>query len=172
MPECCGKRFAWFTTITEFKLADNIIFLDFDGVMHPVGSCVWDADQQKMHAQDAFRWWPHLERALESSPEVVYLVVHSTWRLMWETDDELLAMLPLSMRPYVLGCTDRQYAGRERSIEMYVEKHGITNFVVLDDEPKAFAKDFARLISCDGAQGLSQMSVVQALTDKLRSGLW
>lgn len=153
-------------------MADNIIFLDFDGVMHPVGACVWDADNQTMRANDAFRWWPQLERALEASPDVVYLVVHSTWRLMWETDEELLAMLPVSMRPYVLGCTDRQYASRARSIEAYVEQHGITNFVVLDDEPQAFAPGYTRLIPCDGQQGLSQRTVLASLTEKLRSGLW
>lgn len=140
--------------------------------MHPVGACVWDPDKQEMRANDAFRWWPQLERALEASPEVVYLVVHSTWRLMWESDEELLAMLPVSMRPYVLGCTDRQHASRARSIEAYVEQHGITNFVVLDDEPGAFSPGYTRLIPCDGQHGLSQRTVVEALTEKLRSGLW
>lgn len=143
------------------------VFIDFDGVLHPVGACVWDADKQQMQAVDAFRWWPILEAALLASPVAVELVIHSTWRLMWETDAELLSMLPESMRPYVRGTTDRSIMGRERSILEYAAKNGVTLFVVLDDEPAAFAPGYAPLIPCDGAQGLSQVGVQAALHDRL-----
>lgn len=145
----------------------HTVFIDFDGVMHPVGSCVWDSDKQQMQAVGAFRWWPILEATIAASPVAVELVIHSTWRLMWETDAELLAMLPESMRPYVRGTTDRTIMGRERSIVEYVAKKGVSHFVVLDDEPAAFAPGYAPLIPCDGAQGLSQPAVVTALVERL-----
>lgn len=145
----------------------NVIFLDFDGVLHPVGSCVWDADKQQMQAQGAFRWWPILHDLLLQSPVPVELVVHSTWRLMWETDEELLALLPPAMRPYVRGVTDRSCMGREASIVHYVAHNRVDNFVVVDDEPAAFAPDYAPLIACSSATGLSMTSVLHALEERL-----
>lgn len=145
----------------------HTLFVDFDGVFHPVGSCVWDADKQQMQAVDPFRWWPLLEAELKALPFPVDLVVHSTWRLMWETDEELLAMLPASMRGYIRGTTDRSIMGRERSVLDYASKNSLDHFLVLDDEPAAFAVGYAPLITCNGQHGLSQPSVLLALRERL-----
>ena len=31
----------------------NVVFIDFDGVLHPVGACVWDAEKQQMQSVGA-----------------------------------------------------------------------------------------------------------------------
>ena len=144
-----------------------VIFLDFDGVMHPVGTCIWNSEMQQMQSVDAFRWWPELEKALVAAPAPIELVIHSTWRLMWETDAELLAMLPVSMQPYVRETTDRTIMGRERSIIEYLAKNTVDYFLVLDDEIAAFAPGYAPLISCDGAQGISEQRALAALHQRL-----
>lgn len=125
---------------------------------------------QRMQARDPFRWWPILHAALQQVHVPIELVTHSTWRLMWETDDELLSMLPLSMRPYVRGTTDRACMGRENSIMQYVAKNKIDHFLVIDDEAAAFAMNYAPLIVCDGRLGLSQPGIATTLNERM--ALW
>lgn len=146
---------------------NHVIFLDFDGVMHPVGACVWNADEQAMVSVDPFRWWPALERILKGSTVPITLVVHSTWRLMWETDEELLGMLPESMRAFVVGTTDRNDIGREKSIVAYTAKHGIVDSLILDDEAKAFARGLDNLIVCDDQHGVSDPTVLRAIAKRV-----
>lgn len=145
----------------------HAIFLDFDGVMHPVGSCVWNADEQAMNAVEPFRWWPALEAVLASSPVPIGVVVHSTWRLMWETDEEILQWLPPTMRSYVVGTTDRNHIGREKSIMAYVNDHGVANSIILDDEPKAFAAGLSNLIVCNDQLGVSDTRVLEQISEHL-----
>lgn len=142
------------------------LFTDFDGVLHPSGSCVWDAEKQQMQASNAFRWWSHLKDVFVGYN--IELVIHSTWRLMWETDTELLAMLPVSMRPFITGVTDRNIMSRAASIEAYVKENSISHFLVLDDEPKAFSMNYKKLIGCDPKTGVSSVAVQQHLTDRLK----
>lgn len=135
--------------------------------MHPVGACIWNSEMQQMQSSEPFRWWPILQAALQRVHLPIELVIHSTWRLMWETDEELLSMLPLSMRPYVRGATDRACMGRESSILQYVAKNKIDHFLVLDDEAAAFAANYAPLIICDGRLGLSQPGIAAALNERM-----
>ena len=123
-----------------------------------------------MQSNEPFRGWPILHAALQRVHVPIELVIHSMWRLMWETDEELLNMLPLSMRPYVRGATDRACMGRESSIFQYIAENKIDHFLVLDDEAAAFAVNYAPLIVCDGFLGLSQTSIETTLNERM--ALW
>ena len=59
-----------------------IVFLDFDGVLHPEPSL----------AKDAFCRLPLIEEILQDFPQV-QIVVSSAWRLDWATEAEAVAGL-------------------------------------------------------------------------------
>jgi hypothetical protein len=133
------------------------LFADFDGVMHPAGAVSWE--NGALSAVSPFRWWPELRDALRPLPYHVNLVVHSTWRLMWEKNEELFAVLPADMALRVVDTTPREVSGRQQSIEAYCKLHGITQFVVLDDEPQAFSEGWSPLVVCDPNKGVSDEEI-------------
>ena len=139
------------------------IFIDFDGVFHPTGTCIWNPDEQAMEANDAFRWWPHFKAVLDSLPVSVELVVHSTWRLMWETNAEMFNELPSDMVSLIRDCTSRDFASRYVSIQEYVKAHDIERYVIVDDERNAFPADLENLIVCASNTGVSTQRVQDTL---------
>lgn len=75
-----------------------ILFLDFDGVLHPEPSL----------AKDAFCRLPLIEEILQDFPQV-QIVVSSAWRLDWATEAEavagLLGHFSHSLRDRLVGVT-------------------------------------------------------------------
>lgn len=147
-----------------------ILFVDFDGVMHPLGTAGWDG--AVFSAPGAFVWWPALEAMLARVEQehglCIELVVHSTWRLMWETDDELHQVLPDSLVRRLRDCTPRDVVARQASIEAYCVQQGIERFAVLDDEPQAFSTSWRPLLPCDPARGAADPAVLARLEALLR----
>ena len=70
----------------------KILFLDIDGVLHPNGT-VTLGPNGGISTNRAFRWLRYLDEVLQDFPDTE-LVLHSSWRLLWETDLELKANLP------------------------------------------------------------------------------
>ena len=130
----------------------KVLFLDFDGVLHPATS--------SLEAGARFQWVPALTQLLEPWPEVK-VAVHSTWRYD-HTDEELSALLgPLATR-YV-GSVPR--GAREDSILWFLHLAGKGHsYRVLDDAPHEF-KEMAppRLILCDPLTGVSAANVQEQL---------
>lgn len=133
----------------------RVLFLDFDGVLHPFGG------------HPLFRHMPHLYTLLEKHPEV-RLVVHSSWREIRD-DSELRTFLFAQRRPDLanrfLGATPREVMSRWESIEAWVAAHPEVEgpFCVLDDEPRLFPSHIAQgrdpkfhFIGCDSKRGLSE----------------
>jgi hypothetical protein len=116
------------------------VFIDFDGVFHPLGACTWLDDEQSYHFVKPFRWWPEFLAALKPLHNEVSLVVHSTWRLLWESDAEIKALMPPEMAKYIRGCTPRDVMGRLARIEAYVPQNKVDRFVIIDDEAQAFPR--------------------------------
>ncbi len=147
------------------------LFVDFDGVMHPLGTARWDG--AAFSAPGAFVWWPALEALLKRvETEVdlqVELVVHSTWRLMWETDHELRQLLPDSLARRMRSCTPRDVMARQASIEAYCARQGIDRFAVLDDEPQAFSAQWPSLVACSATRGVADSAVLAQLESLLRA---
>jgi hypothetical protein len=133
--------------------AMRVLFLDFDGVVHP-GPGV---DTKLGH----WVWLPALTRLLAGHPDV-RVVVHSTWRYDYDLDElrELLG----SLGARVVGVTPR--GQRWDSIEWWMSQNYkmVRSWRVLDDAPDEFPEPApAQLIVCDPSTGVSALGVQAAL---------
>lgn len=135
----------------------RLIFLDFDGVLHPLDEDLPEAKR--------FCWLPLLENLLEEHTDV-HIVIHSTWRYIY-ADDELRAFLgPLGKR--FAGSAPR--APREQSIEMVLQANRLVRYhLALDDAQKEFTGRAVNLLPLDSRRGISDESARTAIATWLRS---
>lgn len=124
----------------------RLLFLDFDGVLHP---------QDQTNKPDGwFRWLPILASQLAPWADVK-IVVHSSWRYE-HTDAELRELLgPLSAR--FAGSAPR--GPREQAIESVLQanKSLVTAHLVLDDDAREFTTGRVNLFVCDALEGMTQL---------------
>lgn len=142
------------------------IFLDFDGVLHPLADTHWFELglplAKTIERGRLFRWsWP-LAELLEDHSDV-QIIVHSCWRNFMR-DAELKALL---------GPLERRYAGatprvdRWPSIQQVIIEKQLRNYCILDDRASEFPPDLAELILCDPEEGVYDFAV----RDKVRNWL-
>jgi hypothetical protein len=100
-----------------------ILFLDFDGVLHPRHPRTDRSDEENLY----FCYLPRVEKVLRDHPEV-RIVVSSDWRLR-RTLDELRACFSTDIRERVIGTTElvRQNlesddGQRQLQVETYLRK--------------------------------------------------
>jgi hypothetical protein len=127
----------------------NLIFLDFDGVLHAV----------HCDPKDYFCRLPILEDALVRAN--AQIVVSSSWRFHFSTD-EILQLFPFSLRRLIVGFTGEAHVGsyaRYNEIKTYAELNGEADWLVIDDSRFEFPPHFDRLILCDGKVGISEKEV-------------
>ena len=131
----------------------RLLFLDFDGVVHP-------QDPESTGLQH-FCWLPFLARLLEPHDDV-RIVVHSTWRYD-HTDNELRTLLG-SLGPRFVGSAPR--APREQAIEMVLgaNKGTVVSHLVLDDAGKEFSGSTVNLLLVEPHLGLSDVRVQAAIS--------
>lgn len=135
----------------------RIIFLDIDGVLHPL--------DESDNPAGWLRWLPVLEALLVKAPDVK-LVVHSTWRYSY-TDGEMRELLgPLSGR--FLGSAPRM--PREQAIELVLQanKETVTAHLVLDDDHREFTAGRLNVLLCDPQLGISALKTQASLSAWLR----
>jgi hypothetical protein len=147
----------------------RIIFLELDGVLHPLSaiSGVAPLAPLKRTVQRAWlcRWAWILDELLDNHRDVG-IVVHSNWRLL-APDDELQTFLgPLARR--FVGSTPRLQ--RWDSISLVVEQNRLRDFRILDSIPRAYPLGLAELITCDPEAGLKDYKVRKQLQVWLRHG--
>jgi hypothetical protein len=135
----------------------RLIFIDFDGVLHPLNAQLPEAGR--------FCWLPVLDDLLADHPDV-HLVVHSTWRYEY-TDHELRALLgPLGER--FAGSAPR--APREQAIEMVLQANRHVRYhLALDDDAREFSGAAVNVLLLDSQRGISDESAQTAIATWLRS---
>jgi hypothetical protein len=142
----------------------RVLFLDFDGVLHPGPPPLGPGGDQPTIVTKHFGWLPTLLRTLTPFPDVK-VVVHSTWRLCYD-ESELWEILSELGGRY-LGATP---AGeRYASILQWLEANpDVTSYRILDDEPDEFPQPLPeQLIVCDPTQGVTGLEVASALREWL-----
>lgn len=142
-----------------------VLFIDIDGVAHPQGAS-WVTPLGKLDGDRLFRWAPQLVQLLKELPNVD-VVVHSSWRLLFETDDEVRAFMPSALAARVVACTPRDVVDRHESILEYVKREGVARYAIVDDEPKWFPMGLPGLIVCSPKTGLSRRAKVSAVREAL-----
>ena len=131
-----------------------ILFLDFDGVLHPESS---GQSTDEAQAISHFCHLPRLESLLREFPRVD-IVISSMWRERVDVAS-LLAYFSGDIRPRILGTTalsERTSAGyrrarREEEIISWLYANGAIDlpWVALDDSDWQFKKHLNCLVTCD-----------------------
>ncbi len=120
-----------------------ILFLDFDGVLHPNGCA----------SKDCFSLLPALIATI--APFELDIVISSSWRrhrsLTW-----LKKLFPRPIRKRIVGTTGDPFLGtyaRWEEIRAYLRKHPTSSWRALDDFDFEFPPDCPQFIYCDGDRG-------------------
>ncbi|WCM90484.1 HAD domain-containing protein [Acidovorax sp. NCPPB 3576] len=145
-----------------------ILFLDFDGVLHP----------EHCHESKHFCCLPILEDALRQVPEYE-VVITSTWRLQKSLDD-LCAYFSNDVMPRIAGVspqfgeltdvpdTLRAYQ-RQAECRAWLSGNGLLHhpWLAIDDRPWLYRPFTKSLFLVDGSTGLTEVSGAQ-LVKRLR----
>jgi len=160
-------REAFSSGFTEVCVAEiPILFLDFDGVLHPVGEPALDEDFRLIENPGLFVWRPVLEELLAPYP-AVRIIVSSDWRRLFD-DATLIRLLgPLGNR--FVGVVESQGSCRAEEILTEVRRRNLAHWLAVDDHPSVLAAQAGdhRFIACDSARGLSEIAVRRALSERL-----
>lgn len=136
-----------------------ILFLDFDGVLHPEGEGHLPSDGRE------FCFLPRLEALLRQFPHVD-VVISSSWRerLPYEA---LTAPFSGDIRRRIIGVTPARgtgrahsYAHRESDIVAWIDRHGTKGqeWVALDDAEWLFDTHKDRLVVCGSFSGFNEIA--------------
>ena len=134
----------------------RVLFLDFDGVLHPATAHFALGNVRlPIAALRAAGLFVHVDALADAIRpfEEVGVITHSSWRLT-HTDSELRSLLG-ALGSRVIGTTDRTM-DREESIAHAVRTRDLApdDFRVLDDQPELFVRFRGNVISCDPARGV------------------
>lgn len=133
-------------------LEPKLIFLDFDGVLHP---CTAGTFIHLDLLQDFMRAHP-----------AVLVVLSTTWRLD-HTWDELLMLFADDIRPRIVGVTpslpETIPAPREAEIQAWRAENRASRlaWVALDDDPTLFRPGCPNLVRCETIKGLRKAQLLQ-----------
>lgn len=128
----------------------KIIFLDFDGVLHPDGIA-------------KFSQLPVLERFLSEMPKAE-IVVSSTWREDHSLD-QLRGFFSPHLRSRIVGVTPSlddgyELGGRQKEILSYLASEGLSDtscrWIALDDIAMFFEDSCRNLVLTDSSTGFTE----------------
>lgn len=129
----------------------KLLFLDFDGVLHPTHFVM----------QDAFSNAGALDTMLTGHD--VGIVISSSWRFTYSIE-ELRRKLPDGIAKRVVGVTGEAVIGkhaRYQEIKTYLNAYGSINWRALDDSFWEFPSPCRELIHCNPNTGISEKQVTE-----------
>jgi hypothetical protein len=143
-----------------------LLFLDFDGVLHPVGERALDENFRLIANPGLFVWRPMLEQILEPFP-AVRIVVSSDWRRLFDDENLVRLLGPLGNR--FAGVVETYGSSRAAEIRTEASRRKTSNWLAIDDHPSVVAagKSDGRFLACSPDTGLSDVGVQQVLRRKL-----
>ena len=124
---------------------NKLLFLDFDGVLHPT----------HFAGEDPFNRVHLLEETLYGSN--IGIVISSSWRFTHSLE-KLQKLLPNSISSLVIGVTGSPVIGkhpRHQEIVNFLQSHEVCNWKALDDSYWEFPTPCAELIRCNPNTGIS-----------------
>lgn len=147
--------------------SSDLLFLDIDGVLHPVG----------VDYSFSSRFFSHLPRleALLREFESVDVVISSDWRLA-ESIEQLQQYFSDDIRHRIIGATPQidpnlvvRYR-RQLEIQTWLDGNGRSDaeWVALDDWPSNFEAGFTRLVLTDPKRAFDQDSFQELRSHFLR----
>jgi hypothetical protein len=159
---------------------DQVLFLDFDGVLHPDAVYLTRNGPTLRAEGKLFIWAPALIEVLNEFP-TVSIVLSTSW-VRHLGFKRAVSFLPPELAVRVAGATwhssmakewlgDNRWDGRTRydQISRYAARAKLANWVSLDDDPVGWASTaHNRLVACDPSLGLSDTHTRLALINSLK----
>ncbi|MDM0007470.1 HAD domain-containing protein [Variovorax sp. J22G73] len=135
--------------------SSDLLFLDIDGVLHPVGV-------DYSFSSRFFSHLPLLEELLREFKSV-NVVISSDWRRA-ESIEQLQRYFSDDIRHRIIGATPQidpnaaVHHRRQLEIQAWLDGNGRSDaeWVALDDWPSSFEPGFARLVLTDSKQAFDQ----------------
>lgn len=154
-----------------------ILFLDYDGVLHPDDVyCIKGQVVLKNNNILLFEWSPLLAEALRPHPQV-RIVLSTNWVRIFgfeEARDRLL----IELQQRVIGSTWHSSfdlirwarLSRYEQIAQYLQRHSVKRWLAIDDDVQIWGEEhLEQLIELDPAQGLTQPGKLDELRNKLHT---
>jgi hypothetical protein len=133
-----------------------VIFLDFDGVLHPADYLRFnEVDGELVFGSDARFCWAGMLWDLIKNHDCG-LVIHSSWRTSFDLA-EIKEMFSSELASRIRGATVG--GARFHSIQAYVEAHRLSKYLILDDAPEEFPSDLQALVVCHPERGIDSPEV-------------
>ncbi|MGL4316120.1 MAG: HAD domain-containing protein [Pseudomonas sp.] len=158
----------------------SVLFLDFDGVLHP-DAVFMTRKGPKLRAEGSlFMWADLLVEVLEDFPHV-QVVLSTSW-VRHLGFSRARSYLPAPIKARVIGATwhssmgkgwlDQNWwdsASRYEQICRYVDRAHLRGWVSVDDDSERWPEEaLSHLVRCDGQHGLAQSGRVEDLRNHLR----
>lgn len=148
-------------------ISSDLLFLDVDGVLHPVGV-------DYSFSSRFFSHLPQLEELLREF-ESVDVVISSDWRLA-ESIEQLQRYFSADIRHRIIGATPQTAPyvvtqhRRQLEIQAWLDGNARSEaeWVALDDWPSSFETGFARLVLTDPTRAFDQDSFQELRSHFLR----
>ncbi len=162
-----------------------LLFLDFDGVLHPDSAYLVRGRPTLRGEGKLFMWAPLLVDVLADFPEV-QIVLSTSWARQLSFS-RARHWLPPALRPRVIGATWHTRmslrheegrgvatwwdgATRYEQIKRYASRTGRSDWVAIDDQPEGWAADdLEKLVHTNGETGLSEAHALALLVDRLNN---
>lgn len=163
-----------------------ILFLDFDGVLHPDAAFLVKGRPTLKGEGELFMWAPLLVDLLADLPEV-QIVLSTSWARELSFS-RACGWLPDELRTRVIGATWHSAmsfkregfrtfatwwgeATRYQQIKRYAGRAGLVHWVAVDDQPEGWGEeDLGKLVQTCSDTGLSDSGVLALLAARLTTG--
>jgi hypothetical protein len=160
-----------------------IVFLDFDGVLHPDATFLVKGRPTLKTTGELFIWAPLLVNVLSDFAEVK-IVLSTSWARELSFS-RARRWLPDSLRARVIGATWHSSmafhpdgfrlpqtwwdtATRYQQIKRYANRAGLADWVAVDDQPQGWgAEDLDKLVHTNSETGLSDPAALALLAARL-----
>jgi HAD domain in Swiss Army Knife RNA repair proteins len=130
---------------------NKLLFLDFDGVLHPT----------HFSAVDRFNRVGLLEEALADA--TANIVISSSWRFTHNLE-KIQKLLPGNISKLIIGVTGSPFIGKHprfNEIQTFLNSHGPANWRALDDSYWEFPSPCPELIRCNPNTGISEKQILE-----------
>jgi len=168
--------------------AAMIVFLDYDGVLHPDAAYLVNGRPELRADGTLFMWAPILEQLTAPYPQA-RIVLSTSWVRVLRSFNRARAYLPPSLQARVIGATwhsgiVRHHEGSHRidaswfnelsryaQIARYISRAGMRagNWLAIDDDSEGWPAELRdHLVKTDGALGLGSKSAQSELAVRLQ----
>lgn len=164
-----------------------ILFLDFDGVLHPDSAYLVNGRPTLRGEGKLFMWAPLLVDVLTDFPNA-QIVLSTSWARELSYG-RARRWLPPALRRHVIGATWHSRmslrhegfrnvatwwdgATRYEQIKRYASRAGRSDWLAIDDQPEGWAaEDLEKLVHTDGQRGLSDPRALALLAERLSNSI-